>query len=468
MRLTKIICTLGPATHTPEMIRALAGKGMNIARLNFSHGSHEDHQKTIDAVKQVNAEDNRRIALLLDTKGAEIRTGDRESPIAITKNQEVVFSSHALPGETRPVIIVNYESFAKDVVHATSILLDNGVMSFEMIARNADGSVVARSHDDGHIGSRRHVNLPGADISLPSMMEKDWSDLEFGIAQGVDYVALSFIRTAEEVEEVAAFIKKHGGTVKTIAKIETAQAVANIDRIIAVSDGIMVARGDLGAELPYQKIPAIQDMIVSKCRAAGKPVIVATQMLESMIENPMPTRAEVTDIAHAVTTRADMTMLSAETAVGKHPAESVEAMSSILLETEQSQGPAEMPAGSHATGEHAALADAAVSMAFSVKSPAILVLTRTGKTPIAVSRLRSNLPIIALTESPGIQRMLQAYHGVTALLIVFDADPEVTITHAFSAAKEQGLLISGEKIVLISDTRAGKGTVHTVHVRKVP
>lgn len=466
MRLTKIICTLGPSSNTVEKIHALQQAGMNIARINFSHGSQEGHQQTIQAVKEVNRTFDCCVSLLLDTKGAEIRTGDVSEPIPITKGQEVVFSSTPLTGETRPVISVNYNEFAKDVTKAESILLDNGVMSFQLVSVEANGSVIAKSNDDGQIGSRRHVNLPGADISLPSMTEKDWSDLELGIKEEMDYVALSFIRTAEEMKEVSDFLKKHGSSMRTIAKIETRQAVANIDSIIEASDGIMVARGDLGAEVPFERVPAIQDMIVRKCRHAGKPVIVATHMLESMIENPMPTRAEVTDIAHAATTRTDTTMLSGETAMGQHPVQAIDAMSRTLEETEMHQG-SDHTDSVCMIGERGALAEAAVSMAIALGSPAILVLTRSGKTAQAVSQLRPNLPIVACTADPVIERYMQILHGVFPVRIDLDddTDPDATIGRAMQAAIQKGLIQPHKQIVVVADAQTKDGPVHSVHVR---
>jgi pyruvate kinase len=468
MRLTKIICTLGPASDSAEKIYALQQAGMTIARINFSHGSQDSHRQTIQTIKQVNADQGCCIGLLLDTKGAEIRTGDVTEPIVIAKDQEVVFSSIPLPTETRPVILVSYDKFAIDVKGAESILLDNGVMSFEVVSIEKDGSVIAKSHDDGSIGSRRHVNLPGADISLPSMTDKDWNDLSLGIEEHMDYVALSFIRTAADVQEVADFLKKHGSTMRTIAKIETRQAVANIDAIIETSDGIMVARGDLGAEVPFERVPAIQDMIVRKCKHAGKPVIVATHMLESMIENPMPTRAEVTDIAHAATTRADSTMLSGETAMGQHPLLSVSAMSRTLIETEKHQGAEDHTTIMCALGERSALADAAVSMALSVGAPAILVLTRTGKTAEAVSQLRSNLPIIACTTSDEVEHFLQLFHAVFPVRITLDddKDPDSTLAGAFLAAQKKGLIEKGQQLVVIADTMTKDGPVHSVQIRR--
>lgn len=467
MRLTKIICTLGPASNSLDQLRALRDAGMDIARINFSHGDHAQHRTIIRTVKEMNAADGSTVALLLDTKGAEIRTGDVTTPIEITKGQEVVFSAKPLSNEQRPVIIVNYDKFEHDVRKAESILLDNGVMSFEVVELCKDGSVRAKSHDDGHIGSRRHVNLPGADISLPSMMESDWLDLKLGIEEGMDFVGLSFIRTADEVREVADFIKKHSGHMRTIAKIETRQAVANIDDIIEASDGIMVARGDLGAEMAFETIPSIQDMIVQRSRSRGKPVIVATQMLESMIENPMPTRAEVTDIAHAATTRADCTMLSGETAMGKHPVQSVAAMARILEETEAHQSYDHQHDLSCPLGERSALADSAVSMALATGSCAIIALTISGKTAEAVSQMRSNLPIFALTQSVDICRNMQILHGVQSLRIDFDADPETTIERALSAVHKTGLVKSGQKIVLISDTKTRTTAVHSVQVRVI-
>lgn len=467
MRLTKIVCTLGPSCNSPETISAVQQAGMNVARFNFSHGTHDDHRKNIALVKDLNKKDGVCVALLLDTKGPEIRTGDVAEKIEITKGQEVVFSFVPKPDEKRTVIMVNYGEFGNDVKKAEIILLDNGTMSFNVVSVEKDGSVIATSNDDGKIGSRRHVNLPGADISLPSMTEKDWTDLRLGIELEMDFVAPSFIRTGGEVKEIADFLKKNNSTMRIISKIETRQAVTNIDAIIAESDGIMVARGDLGAEMPYEKIPAVQDMIVRKCLQAGKPVIVATQMLESMIENPMPTRAEVTDVAHAATTRTDCTMLSGETAAGKHPAGAVEAMSRILCETEAHQS-ADLRDKVCSVGERSALADAAVSMALAVAAPAIVVLTRTGRTAQAVSQFRSNLPIFAFTESPAVQRYLQFLHGILPMTIKFEKDPETTLDNVFAEITKRKLLKSGQNVVVISDTKTKTGSMHAVHIRTLP
>lgn len=464
MRLTKIICTLGPSSASSEKILALAQNGMNIARINFSHGTQEGHGKTIHLVKDVARAHGLPIALMLDTKGSEIRTGERDDKLKIENNQEVVFASKEVPTDGRPLILVNYDKFSDDVKKAERILVDNGSLPFDIVSIRKDGAVIARSLDDGLIGSRRHINLPGADVSLPAMTDQDWSDLEFGIREEMDFVALSFIRTADEVQDVRNFLENHGSAMRIMTKIETRQAVANIDSIIDASDSIMVARGDLGAEMPFEKIPAVQDMIVAKCRAKAKPVLVATQMLESMIEYPMPTRAEVTDVAHAATTRADATMLSGETAAGEHPIAAVSAMRTILEETESHQAP-ETNHPLCFLGERQAIASAAVSMALSMQAQAIIVLTRSGLSAQAVSLFRSNLPIIAITDIPATERALQLVHGVQTLQIPFETDPLLTVEKAFAAINEKKLLPYAKKVVVISDSTTKNGVVRAVHLR---
>jgi pyruvate kinase len=320
MRLTKTICTLGPATANPKSVQALAERGMSIARFNFSHGSHDTHRPNIQMVRDVSEKHDLGIALMLDTKGAEIRTGDRETPLSVKKGELITFS-HKLTKDKYPVLTINYPHFAKDVKDASCIIVDNGDLIFEVVEVAKD-RVVGRAQGDASIGSRRHVNLPGADVSLPSLADKDWDDIKLACEEKMDFIALSFVRNAKEIEEVRTFCKKHKWpNISLIAKIENAVAVRNIDEIIGASDGVMIARGDLGAEVPLEHLPAIQDDILDRCRMAGVPVIVATHMLESMIKNPMPTRAEVTEIAHAALTGADSTMLSGETAAGKYPLE---------------------------------------------------------------------------------------------------------------------------------------------------
>lgn len=449
------------------MIRKLIGAGMNVARFNFSHGNQESHRATIQAVKAARAEMGAPITLLLDNKGAEIRTGDVQTPIQITAGQEVIFSFNDVSSSDKPVIKVSYPEFSSDVKDAEFIVLDNGTMIFDTVKINDDGTVIARSRDTGSIGSRRHINLPGANVSLPSMMEQDWSDLEkVGITEEMDYTALSFIRTAAEVDEVKKFLKDRGSSMRVITKVETRQAVANIDAIIESSDGIMVARGDLGSEMPFEKIPAVQDMIVAKCRAKNKPVIVATHMLESMIKNPTATRAEITDIAHAAVTRTDATMLSGETAAGLFPLLAIDAMSRTLVETEGHLNDEFIAPSKSGDDERMALAEAAVSMATSLKTPLIVVITRTGATAEAVSALRPNVPVLACTKDPHVQTTLNLRYGIMPVLMPAEStDPETSIHNALLAVQQRKLSTTGEDIVIIADAPTGDSKVRSVQLR---
>jgi pyruvate kinase len=473
MRFTKIICTLGPSTFTKEGITALAEKGMNIARINFSHGNAEQHGKTIQLIQEVNAERWKKnplsppVAILLDTKGAEVRTGDVTEPLRIKKGEEVIFSTKPLKSNDHQVIIVNHEHFAKDAAEADTILIDNGESSFKYLKTLKDGAVLARANDDASIGSRRHVNLPGADLSMPSITEKDWEDMAFGIEQGIDFIALSFIREAKEVEEVREFVKKKKSSVQLISKIETRQAVKNIEEIVRASDGIMVARGDLGAEVPFERVPVIQDDIVELCKQEGKPVIVATHMLESMIKQPMPTRAEVTDIAHAATTATDATMLSGETANGAHPIAALDAMDRVLRETESYLSKLVMMEQQGVQGEREARAEAAVNLAVSTGAKAIIVMTGSGRTAREVSRYRPRMPIFAFTHTEEIVRQLQLSFGVLPFITPFRDDPEATVVAAIETVKKTKLLSKGDPIVLVSDIKAHDLSVITIQVRKI-
>jgi len=452
IRLTKIICTLGPASGTGEHIAALADAGMNIARINVSHGTRREHTALLETIRIVNAERNVPVATMLDTRGAEIRTGDVQTPLQIRKGDTVLFAPHAqvAHGDER-IVTVNYDGFAGDVRETDRILLDNGELSFDILEIRDDGAVQARARESGTIGSRRHINLPGADIDLPSVTENDWDDIGFAAEQGVDFVALSFIRSAEEVEAVRAFLAKRKSSMRIITKVETAQAIEQLQSIVDASDGVMVARGDLGAEVPFERLPALQSEIVVRCSNAGKPVIVATHMLESMKEHPMPTRAEVTDVAHAASESADATMLSGETATGKHPVTALEAMHRILLATERH--------GARFTRTQSiplrddpydARAQATVQLAHDTDASAILVFTRTGRTAMQISRFRPNVPIIACTHDAAVQRSLALFFGVFALHTPF-GEPEETVQSGMRLLQKAGLGESGDRIIVVSD-----------------
>lgn len=465
MRLTKIICTLGPASNDDQGIRTLAQGGMNIARLNFSHGSQESQTAVIGRVKNMNKKEGRTVGLMLDTKGAEIRTGDRTEPLIIAGGETVVFTSKGAD-KTLPVITVNYPDFWKDAKDADYILVDNGEMIFDAVEIKKD-RVVAKARGGGSIGSRRHVNLPGADVSLPSVTEKDWKDIKLACAEKLDFIALSFVRNGKEIEEVRRFVRKQGHPgIRLISKIENAVAVRNIADIIAASDGVMVARGDLGAEVPLETLPAIQDDIVLRCREAGKPVIVATHMLESMIKSPLPTRAEVTDVAYAARIGTDSTMLSGETAAGTHPFDALRIMGEIL-EVAEKRMPFIAPVSS-GNNEHEAQATAAVSMAQSLKAPVIVLFTHSGDTARAVSKLRPTVPVLAFTDSADVARTMQILFGVYPLVLPFNKTPEKTVAAAFKQMHEHFSFASGSPVVVLSTINDGGHPVHTVQSRIIP
>lgn len=427
MRLTKIVCTMGPASNSEAGIRGLAERGMNIARLNFSHGTHESQTTVINTIKKVNETGPHLVGLLLDSKGPEIRTGDTVDPIAIAENQTVVFTFGGTDSR-HTVIHVNYAEFWKDAKKAPVILVDNGDLIFDVVEIAKD-RVVANARGPGSIISRRHVNLPGADVSLPSVSEKDWDDIRLACEQKLDYIALSFIRRGKEVEEVRGFTAKHGHpSIKLIAKIENGTGVRNIKGIIEASDGVMVARGDLGSEIPPEDVPAVQDKIVKMCRKAGKIVIIATHMLESMIENPMPTRAEVSDVAYAALSEVDSTMLSGETAAGKHPFEALEMMSRTLVATEKR---VKMKAGKSPVLK--AVKDA--------KASAIIVRSNDGTAAQAISQLRPRVPVIAVTSTADAARKMQLFFAVYPIVAADSTSP-------LDAVRSSNLLPAGSTVII--------------------
>jgi len=465
MRLTKIVCTIGPASKSTEMLSKLAKAGMNVARLNLSHGTQKDCRDIIERIRKLNDDDDHAIAIMFDTKGAEIRTGVVQHPISVSKGEELVLSPYPLPDEKRQVIEVNYDRFYADVPETDRILIDNGEMTLDVLDIRTDGVVIARAQTAGEVGSRRHINLPGADIDLPSITEKDWEDIAFAVEQDADFIALSFIRNADEIRSVRKFLSSRGSDIRIITKIETHQAVEHIGEILDATDAIMVARGDLGADVPFEELPIIQDDIVMRCRDRGIPVIVATHMLESMIEHPMPTRAEVTDVAHAAMMGADATMLSGESATGMYPQRSVEAMDRILRSSEEHLARfsrVHEPVHNEREGR----AEAAVALARTSSASAILVFTKTGNTVLEVSKFRPHRPIIALTDTASLQGKLQLSYGVYPLVIPF-SDAEATVQSGLRSAIEASIIHVGDSVVLLSDIQTKDAPVQSVQVRTV-
>ena len=465
-RLTKIVCTLGPSSQNLAQIQALAESGMNVARINLSHGSAEEHARTVKILKEINSKRSVPIGILFDTKGADIRTGDVEEPIPVKKDSEVVFSSSVtcVPNG-RTMIYVDHDGFADDVKETDTILIDNGELSFDILSIDKDGSVLAKAREDGEIGSRRHVNLPGADLDMPSITKKDWEDIAFAVEQDADFLALSFIRNSDEVNEVRKFLNQRKSSMQIITKVETAQAIENIAEIVDASDGIMIARGDLGAEVPYEKLPALQIEIIVRCSDAGKPVIVATHMLESMKEHAIPTRAEMTDVANAAMERTDATMLSGETASGKHPNKAIEAMDKLLVSTESNSARFVRSKDFTISDDNEAKMESVVSMADSTKVTSIIAFTQTGRTARLISKFRPDVPVIACTEDAKAQKQMTLMYGVSPLLVEFSEDPEVTIQNGIKIAKETGLLKDKDTVVLVSDVQTQEENVWSVQTR---
>ncbi|XP_039062508.1 pyruvate kinase isozyme G, chloroplastic-like [Hibiscus syriacus] len=430
-RRTKIVCTIGPSTSSPEMIWKLAEAGMNVARLNMSHGDHASHQKIIDLVKEYNAQfEDKVIAIMLDTKGPEVRSGDVPRPIQLKEGQEFNFTVER-GVSTENTVSVNYDNFVNDVEVGDILLVDGGMMSLSVKSKTMD-LVTCVVVDGGELKSRRHLNVRGKSATLPSMTDKDWEDIKFGVDNQVDFYAVSFVKDAKVVHELKDYLKGCNADIHVIVKIESADSIPKLHSIISASDGAMVARGDLGAELPIEEVPLLQEDIIRRCRGMHKPVIVATNMLESMINHPTPTRAEVSDIAIAVREGADAVMLSGETAHGKYPIKAVKVMHTVALRTEldlpvSCMPPVRFNAYKSHMGEMFAFQSTTV--ANTLDTP-VLVFTRTGSMAILLSHYRPSSPIFAFTDEERIKQRLALYQGVIPIYLEFSDDAEETFSRA--------------------------------------
>lgn len=466
-RLTKIVCTMGPSSASGDRIRELLDVGLDVARVNLAHGGALQQLPLIRKLKEVRASVSG-FGILLDIRGAQIRTGDVASPIPIQTGERVLFAGEhvKIPKGTK-VIRVDYDGLPGDVRETETILIDSGEIAFAIRNVSKDGIVETEALQTGTIGSRRHVNLPGADIDLPTFTTKDWDDMAVAVAEEMDFIAISFVRSADDIAQVREFLKKNKSPIKIVAKIETRQAVKDIGSIIDAADGIMVARGDLGADVPFEDVPVIQDDIVSRSRNAGKPVIIATHMLESMIGHPLPTRAEVTDVAHAAMVGADATMLSGETAVGKYPRASVEAMDRILraTETHLRRFTTLPPVGVRTESE--SRAESAVTLAASLPASVIVVITKSGQSARDVAKFRPLVPIIAITDGKHVAGHLSLSYAVFPLVCPFEKEFEATVTNSLAAAVNEGLLRKGDSYVLLTGTQVNGGEVISVQTRKV-
>ena len=470
----KIVCTLGPATRSVETITALIQAGMDVVRLNFSHGTQDEHLLTLHNARQAAKATGVELTILQDLQGPKIRIGDLSVPsIELKAGEQFTITTDPLVGD-RGRVSTTYRNLTQDVRQGDSILLDDGKIRLKAV-RVKGNDVQCSVEVGGTLSAHKGINLPGVAVSMPSLTEKDRRDLEFGLRQGVDYVALSFVRTAgdiRELREVMTGLTDKGQVPPIIAKIEKPQAVSGIDQIIGEADGIMIARGDLGVEMPPEDVPVLQKMIIRKCNQAGKPVIVATQMLESMIGNPTPTRAEASDVANAVLDGGDAVMLSGETSVGKYPLETVQIMDKIVRKAEAGYaGGIRVTERSHASVENRldALGRAACVLAEQMNAAAIVAVTRSGQTAKVISRYRPRPRIIAITDRPGILRRLNLFWGVQGVVIDRLADDSDVALHDIQERLvDTNMVQRGEYVVVLAGQPFfAQGSTNFIKVERV-
>lgn len=473
MKKTKIICTLGPATDNPQTLEKMIEAGMDVARFNFSHGAYEDHEKRLKEVLAVREKLNAPVATLLDTKGPEVRLGDFENPDGVTINHGDKFTlttKNCMGNEKKSY--VNYEGLPNDVKPGTVILINDGLISMKVDSVKGT-DIHCTVIDGGLLTNHKGVNVPGVDLNMPYLSERDMNDLKFGATHDFDFIAASFVRSATDVTILRNFVEAIGWKdVKIISKIENTQGVDNIDDIIAASDGIMVARGDMGVEIDFQRIPAIQKMIIRKVYDAGKIVVTATQMLESMITNPRPTRAEITDVANAIYDGTSAIMLSGESAVGNHPVEAVQTMTSIALTTEndidykrqfdnfypESGGKDITSAISHAT----------VTTAHDLNASAIITVTKSGTTARMISKFRPQTDIVGATINQKVWRQLSLSWGVKPVLCRLKDNTDELFDHAVEVTVKAGAAKKGDTVVITAGIPLGmSGTTNMLKVHEI-
>ena len=468
MRKTKIIATLGPATESPEMIGQLIDGGLNIFRLNMSHATHDWVRRVVKDIRAAAAARKLCIGILMDTQGPAIRTGDLRVPLHLRPGEKFIFTVRGAKSEEVNSVDVNYAEFVNDIHVDDVVLVDNGSIQMKVLAKQGN-KVECEILTDGKLGSRRHINLPGVKVSLPAMTEKDIADVKLGLELGVDFIALSFVRSAKDMRQLKKIISKSKGHHPlAIAKIEDQQAIKNLDAIVHDSDAVMVARGDLGIEVPYEELPIIQRKIVKTCLHVGRPVIVATHMLESMIQSPMPTRAEVTDVANAVFEQADAIMLSGETTVGKYPLKCVEVFDRIAQRIERSGG-ANYWEHAELTDPREKIAKSAVVMANELRATAIVSLIRSGSMTRYLSWLRPKYSLIyAVGESQDVAEELTLHWAVSPLVMNFDPhNLDKNIDLAIGTLLGRKLLHKGNTVVVVSSISAGSQIVDAVQMRVV-
>ena len=464
MRKTKIICTLGPATEKTETLRQLMREGADVFRLNMSHAKHEWVRELVPRIRQIAAELPRPVAILLDTQGPAIRTGELKSKLELKPGDILEFTVRGAKSEEKYSVDVNYEGLINDISVGDIVLVDNGVMRLLVLEKKRH-RIRCKVLTPGVLGSRRHINLPGVRVNLPPLTQKDLEDIALGVELKVDFVALSFARKKSDLQELRRVLKKAKSTARIVAKIEDQSAVRLIDEMIETADVVMIARGDLGIECPMEELPIIQRKIVKSCLRIGKPVIVATHMLESMIENPVPTRAEITDVANAVFEQADAIMLSGETSTGRYPVECVKVFDRVARRTERSGG-AGYAAAAVLEDIRQKMVASAVFLANSLPRAKLVVFTHHGTMARYVSNLRpENAPIFAFTSSEVVFRQIVLCWGTYPVMLEFAEDPKVTIEAAIRHLCDARLAESGDNLIVLTDMVAGGEKVDCVQLR---
>jgi pyruvate kinase len=471
MRRAKIISTIGPASRSPERLRALIDAGTDVVRLNMSHGTYDEHAAVIATVRRLSDERRKPVAILLDLAGPKLRTGQLRDgrPVELMTGSQIILTSEEIAGDATR-LSTNYPQLVQEAPIGARILLDDGLIELR-VEEKRDGEIVCRVIHGGRLGERKGLNLPGVMLSLPALTEKDHADLAFGLRLGVDYIGLSFVRSAADCQAARELIEQAGAQTPIIAKIEKAEAVKNLDEILAAADGVMVARGDLGVETSVESVPLIQKAIIAAANRSEKVVITATQMLQSMIENPRPTRAEASDVANAILDGSDAVMLSGETAVGAFPIEAVAMMDRIIRCAEQSplMRPrlAETVAGEHSGSSGRAIAEAAAFAAEELNARLIVVFTERGRMARHLAALRPTQRILALTQSPATERQLALVWGVEPRRFDFLPRSDELLAACDHLLLRQGWAAPGEIVVLIAGGITGLGISNMMKLHRV-
>jgi len=466
MRKTKIICTLGPATEKTEILRQLIQKGTDVLRLNMSHASHDWVREIVPRIRALAQKADRPVALLLDTQGPAIRTGDLKANLHLKPGDILEFTVDGAQSKERYSVDVNYRGFADDVTVGNTILVDNGLIKLLVLSKGRN-RVRCKVLTRAILGSRRHINLPGVHVNLPSLTRKDLADVSLGVEIGADFIGLSFVREKSDIEQLRNLLLRKKNKAEIVAKIEDQLAVRSIDKMIESTDVIMVARGDLGIECPMEELPIIQRRIVKNCLRLGKPVIIATQLLESMITNPLPTRAEITDVANAVFEQADALMLSGETTIGRYPVECVEILRRVAVRTERSGG-AGYAENALLENIRQKMVASAVTLANSLHDSKLIVFTLQGRMARYASNLRpQRAPIFAFTPSEEVYRQLALYWGTFPARVDFSGGPDRAIAAAEKFLRKNRWATPGDHMVIISDVRMGRALVDSIQLRMV-